>query len=218
VARRGAAANGRRAHGRRGRRSRRCRRRRGGRRQLDARHRGAGRGARKRRRPRNVRTGRVDEDPNHGQEHRRDDRQFDGQRYVAQAFERPLPPRRSGALRFRSAGSRRAHSTVQDRGRTAWLCLGEGGRESMLLGSHRALALLLPLVPRRTRSRAFGHGTKAQSFNASAPPMISMSSVVIAAWRARLYCKVSLLIISEAFLVAESMAVMRAPSSDAIDS
>ncbi len=54
--------------------------------------------------------------------------------------------------------------------------------------------------------------------SASAPPMISMSSVVIAAWRARLYCRVSFEIISLAFFVAESIAVMRAPSSDAIDS
>ncbi len=56
------------------------------------------------------------------------------------------------------------------------------------------------------------------SWSALAPPMISISSVVIAAWRARLYCRVSLPIISSAFLVAASIAVMRAPSSEAIDS
>ena len=48
--------------------------------------------------------------------------------------------------------------------------------------------------------------------------MISISSVVIAAWRARLYWRVSFKIISLAFLVAASMAVMRAPSSLACDS
>ena len=48
--------------------------------------------------------------------------------------------------------------------------------------------------------------------------MISISSLVIAAWRALLYWSVSDRIISLAFLVAESMAVMRAPSSLACDS
>src|SRR5262249_24541885 len=56
------------------------------------------------------------------------------------------------------------------------------------------------------------------SLRASAPPMISISSLVMAAWRARLYVRVSLSIASLAFLVAESMAVMRAPNSEAIDS
>ena len=56
------------------------------------------------------------------------------------------------------------------------------------------------------------------SFSASAPPMISISSLVMAAWRARLYCSVSVEIISLAFLVAESIAVMRAPNSLACDS
>ncbi len=48
-----------------------------------------------------------------------------------------------------------------------------------------------------------------QAPSASAPPMISISSVVIAAWRARLYCSVSFAIMSRAFFVAESIAVMR---------
>lgn len=48
--------------------------------------------------------------------------------------------------------------------------------------------------------------------------MISISSLVIAAWRARLYWSVSLPIMSLAFLVAESIAVMRAPNSLAWDS
>ena len=56
------------------------------------------------------------------------------------------------------------------------------------------------------------------SFNASAPPMISISSLVIAACLARLYWRVRSPIISFAFFVAASMAVMRAPSSLACDS
>lgn len=51
------------------------------------------------------------------------------------------------------------------------------------------------------------------SLSASAPPMISISSFVIAAWRARLYCSVRRPIISFALRVAASIAVMRAPSS-----
>lgn len=67
------------------------------------------------------------------------------------------------------------------------------------------------------RSLREARGTH-HSFKALAPPMISISSVVIAACLARLYCSVNRSIISEAFLVAESIAVMRAPSSEAIDS
>ena len=67
------------------------------------------------------------------------------------------------------------------------------------------------------RSLRESRGT-AYSFKALAPPMISINSVVIAACRARLYCRVSRSMISDAFFVAESMAVMRAPNSDAIDS
>src|SRR5690606_18176775 len=48
---------------------------------------------------------------------------------------------------------------------------------------------------------------------ASAPAMISMSSVVIAAWRLRLYWMVSLLISSPALRVALSIAVIDAPCS-----
>ena len=58
----------------------------------------------------------------------------------------------------------------------------------------------------------------AYPLRASAPPTISISSLVIAAWRARLYCERQLTIISLAFLVAFSIAVMRAPNSEAIDS
>src|SRR5262245_41756585 len=51
--------------------------------------------------------------------------------------------------------------------------------------------------------------------SASAPEMISISSFVIIAWRVRLYCNVSRSITSPAFRVAESIAVMRAPCSEA---
>jgi len=57
-----------------------------------------------------------------------------------------------------------------------------------------------------------------QPLSASAPPMISISSLVMAAWRARLKSSVSLSIMSLALFVAASMAVMRAPCSDATDS
>jgi hypothetical protein len=57
-----------------------------------------------------------------------------------------------------------------------------------------------------------------QPLRASAPPMISISSVVIAAWRARLKTSVRRSIISAALPDAASIAVMRAPCSDAIDS
>jgi len=83
-------------------------------------------------------------------------------------------------------------------------------------GSPRSAALAARCL-RVFRSLREARGTP-YSFKALAPPMISISSVVIAAWRARLYCSVSRSIISDAFLVAESMAVMRAPSSEAIDS
>ena len=83
-------------------------------------------------------------------------------------------------------------------------------------GSPRSAALAARCL-RVFRSLREARGTP-YSFKALATPMISISSVVIAAWRARLYCSVSRSIISDAFLVAESMAVMRAPSSEAIDS
>src|SRR5262249_26509977 len=60
-----------------------------------------------------------------------------------------------------------------------------------------------------------GHG---HPLSAWAPPMISSSSLVMAACRARLYCSVYLPIISAAFLVALSIAVICAPKNDAIDS
>src|SRR5690606_36233761 len=62
------------------------------------------------------------------------------------------------------------------------------------------------------------HGTRLRflsTYSASAPAMISMSSVVIAAWRLRLYWMVSLLISSPALRVALSIAVIDAPCSDA---
>src|SRR3546814_461739 len=52
-------------------------------------------------------------------------------------------------------------------------------------------------------------------YSASAPAIISISSVVIAAWRLRLYWMVSLLISSPALRVALSMAVIDAPCSEA---
>lgn len=48
----------------------------------------------------------------------------------------------------------------------------------------------------------------AYSLSASAPPMISISSLVIAAWRARLYCRVRREIMSLALRVAASIAVI----------
>src|SRR5207248_10500237 len=58
----------------------------------------------------------------------------------------------------------------------------------------------------------------APCFSASAPPTMSSSSLVIFSWRALLYWIVRTSIISLAFLVAASMAVMRAPYSPASDS
>ena len=55
-------------------------------------------------------------------------------------------------------------------------------------------------------------------YRASAPAMISMSSLVMVSCRARLYLSVSFLIISPALEVALSIAVIRAPNSDASDS
>ncbi len=72
------------------------------------------------------------------------------------------------------------------------------------------------LVARALRTGFLGHAV--QSLSASAPPMISISSVVIAACRARLYTSVRSAMTSDAFLVAESIAVIRAPSSEATDS
>jgi hypothetical protein len=53
---------------------------------------------------------------------------------------------------------------------------------------------------------------------AAAPLTISMISLVMAAWRTRFMCSVSASIISEALLVAASIAVMRAACSAATDS
>ena len=55
-------------------------------------------------------------------------------------------------------------------------------------------------------------------FSASAPPTISINSLVMAAWRARFISSVSRSIMSRALLVALSIAVIRAPCSLAIDS
>src|SRR5207237_218745 len=54
--------------------------------------------------------------------------------------------------------------------------------------------------------------------SASAPPTMSSSSLVIFSWRALLYWIVRISIMSLAFLVAASMAVIRAPYSPASDS
>src|SRR5919201_4382233 len=58
----------------------------------------------------------------------------------------------------------------------------------------------------------------APCLSASAPPTMSSSSFVIFSWRALLYWMVRTSIISLAFLVAASMAVIRAPYSPASDS
>src|SRR5688572_30627345 len=50
-------------------------------------------------------------------------------------------------------------------------------------------------------------------FRDSAPDTISISSFVMTAWRVRLYVSDRLAIMSEALLVAFSMALMRAPCS-----
>src|SRR5262245_14031518 len=60
--------------------------------------------------------------------------------------------------------------------------------------------------------------SQACCLRASAPPTMSRSSLVMRSWRALLYWMVSTSIISLAFLVAASMAVMRAPYSPASDS
>ena len=64
---------------------------------------------------------------------------------------------------------------------------------------------------------AFRHGVHGihSNHSASAPEMISISSLVIMAWRVRLYCSVSLSITSPALRVAESMALILAPISPA---
>src|SRR5207249_1368901 len=72
----------------------------------------------------------------------------------------------------------------------------------------------LAVVVLRGRGLALG----GHYFSASAPLTISINSLVMAAWRARLYSRESRPMISVAFLVAESIAVMRAPCSLASDS
>ena len=54
--------------------------------------------------------------------------------------------------------------------------------------------------------------------SASAPPTISMISVVMASWRARFMTRLSLTIISSAFSVADFMARWRAACSEAAES
>ena len=56
------------------------------------------------------------------------------------------------------------------------------------------------------------------SSNAEAPPTISLISVVIEAWRTRLYVRVRVEMIAVAFSVAECMALRRAPCSAAAES
>src|SRR5688500_5115388 len=80
-------------------------------------------------------------------------------------------------------------------------------------GAHGHVLRLLdrrPLLRRRARGR--------YSLSASLPPMISISSFVIDACRAWLYWSVRASIISFAFFVAASMAVICAPRKLAIDS
>jgi len=63
----------------------------------------------------------------------------------------------------------------------------------------------------------FSHKSSS-SYCAAAPLTISMISLVMAAWRTRFICSVSASIMSDALLVAESIAVMRAACSAATDS
>lgn len=111
--------------------------------------------------------------------------------------------RRLSASRRRQPTAATPSSGGTPCGLNCWL------REAALGGTSSPLPLLLS-----RRAVLLCH----YALRASAPPMISISSVVIAAWRARLYCKVRAEIMSLAFLVAESIAVIRAPSSEAIDS
>src|SRR5438552_2238819 len=76
---------------------------------------------------------------------------------------------------------------------------------------HRAHHLGHPAHP--TSFRYCIHGFLHQS--ASAPEMISISSLVIIACRVRLYCSVRLSITSPALRVAESIAAILAPNSPA---
>jgi len=76
------------------------------------------------------------------------------------------------------------------------------------------VAVAAPRVAHATR-RANDVGQTRYSLSASAPPMISMSSLVIAAWRARLYCSVRRAMASFALRVAESIAVICAPKKPA---
>src|SRR4029077_15285871 len=71
-----------------------------------------------------------------------------------------------------------------------------------------------PCVFQNTFKRAIANAYCA----AAAPLTISIISLVIFAWRARFMASVSESIMSEALLVAESMAVMRAACSAASDS
>src|SRR4029079_13942761 len=72
------------------------------------------------------------------------------------------------------------------------------------------------LQPCRVRARPCRWRFDArQHHSASAPEMISISSLVIIAWRVRLYLMVCLRIMSPALRVALSIALMRAPCSEA---
>ena len=74
-------------------------------------------------------------------------------------------------------------------------------------------------IDRFGAGREHEHGSEgerdAHHQSASAPAMISISSVVIAAWRLRLYSMLRFLIRSPALRVALSIAVIEAPCSDA---
>src|SRR5690606_12572072 len=84
------------------------------------------------------------------------------------------------------------------------------------LGVRWACHLRLPDVEAgRTCLKKEIHG---RHFSASAPETISINSLVMYAWRARLYCSVYLAMSSPEFLVAFSMATIRAACSEATDS
>jgi len=105
------------------------------------------------------------------------------------AAARPPRRRRRRHPRWARAGGDRGHNNRQTR-----RCRRLAGH----LAGRRRRALPPPIAQ-----------VRAPVYTDSAPATISVSSVVITAWRCRLYLIVSLLIMSVALLVAESIAVMR---------
>ena len=77
--------------------------------------------------------------------------------------------------------------------------------------------ITLATLPFASVSSAISHSPDARP-RASAPPTISMISVVISSWRARFACRVSTLMSSSALSVAAAIARCRAAFSDAADS